>query len=50
MRKDGEKKLDKSSAEVRERVSRLLEKQKLDLHLQKIEKSFPVEVVDEQFK
>ncbi len=50
VRKDGEKKLDKSSAEVRERVSRLLEKQKLDLHLQKVEKSFPVEVVDEQFK
>ncbi|NNN05286.1 MAG: hypothetical protein HKL90_05240 [Elusimicrobia bacterium] len=50
VRKDGEKKLDKSSPEVRERVSRLLEKQKLDLHLQKVEKSFPVEVVDEQFK
>lgn len=50
VRKDGEKKLDKSSAEVRERVSRLLEKQKLDAHLQQVEKSFPVEVVDEQFK
>jgi hypothetical protein len=50
VRKDGEKPLDKSSEETRERVERLLEKQKLDRHLQQVEEKFPVEVVDEQFK
>ena len=50
VRKDAEKPLDKSDPQTRERVSRLLEKQKLDAHLQQIEKKFPVEVVDEQFK
>jgi parvulin-like peptidyl-prolyl isomerase len=50
VRKDGEKNLDKSSEETHERVERLLEKQKLDRHLQQVEEKFPVEVVDEQFK
>ena len=48
LRKDGEKKL--KFEEARERVARLLEKQKLDRYLQSIQEKFPVEVVDEQFK
>lgn len=35
---------------ARERLLRLLEKQKLDRYLQSIQEKFPVEVVDEQFK
>lgn len=50
VRKDGEKRLNADSDETRERVTRLLEKQKLDRYLQKIQDKFPVEVVDEQFK
>ena len=48
LRKDGEKKV--SLEEGRPRVARLLEKQKLDAHLQSIQAQFPVEVVDEQFR
>ncbi len=48
MRKDGEKKV--SLQDGRARVARLLEKQKLDAHLQSIQTKFPVEVVDEQFR
>ncbi|MBI5247842.1 MAG: peptidylprolyl isomerase [Elusimicrobia bacterium] len=48
LRKDGEKKV--SLEEGRSRVARLLEKQKLDAHLQSIQAKFPVEVVDEQFR
>ncbi|MBI5241567.1 MAG: peptidylprolyl isomerase [Elusimicrobia bacterium] len=36
--------------EVRDRIARLLEKQKLDRYLQSVQEKFPVEVVDEQFK
>lgn len=36
--------------ESKDRILRLLEKQRLDRHLQSIQESFPVEVVDEQFK
>lgn len=50
VRKDGEKKLSAASEETRERVSHLLEKQKLDRYLQQMQEKFPVEVVDEQFK
>jgi len=48
LRKDGEKAL--SFAEAKERVLRLLEKQKLDAYLQSMQDKFPMEVVDEQFK
>lgn len=48
LRKDGEKKV--TLEEGRARVMRLLEKQKLDAHLQSIQTKFPVEVVDEQFR
>jgi parvulin-like peptidyl-prolyl isomerase len=50
VRKDGEKRLSADDAETRERVARLIEKQKLDRYLQKVQDKFPVEVVDEQFK
>ena len=50
VRKDGEKRLSAGSEETRERVSRLIEKQKLDRYLQLEQEKFPVEVVDEQFK
>lgn len=48
LRKDGEKNV--SFEASRERIARLLEKQKLDRYLQSIQEKFPVEVVDEQFK
>lgn len=49
LRKDGEKKV--SFENGRSRVARLLEKQKLDAHLQSIQNKFPVEVIeDEQFR
>lgn len=48
LRKDGEKKV--TLEDGRPRVARLLEKQKLDAHLQAIQAKFPVEVVDEQFR
>lgn len=48
LKKDSEKKL--SFVEAQDRISRLLEKQKLDRYLQKIQEKFPVEVVDDQFK
>lgn len=48
LRKDGEKKV--TLAEGRARVAHLLEKRKLDAHLQIIQSKFPVEVVDEQFR
>ncbi|MDE2490587.1 MAG: peptidylprolyl isomerase [Elusimicrobia bacterium] len=50
LRKDGERKLSATDPETIERVKRLLEKQKLDEYLQKVEEKYPVEVVDEQFK
>ncbi|MFI5345068.1 MAG: peptidylprolyl isomerase [Elusimicrobiota bacterium] len=50
VRKDGEKRLSADSQDTRERVSRLIEKQKLDRYLQQMQERFPVEVVDEQFK
>ena len=50
LRKDAERRLSADLGETRERVSRLLEKQKLDRHLQRMQETFPVEVVDEQFK
>ena len=48
LKKDGEKTL--SFEEAKERILRLLEKQKLDHYLQTMQDKFPVEVVDEQFK
>ena len=48
VKKDGEKRLTLDQA--RQRVARLLEKQKLDAHLQNIQDKFAVEVVDEQFR
>lgn len=48
LRKDAEKKV--TFEEARDRIARLLEKQKLDRYLQSIQEKFPVEVVDEQFK
>ncbi|MEK7232463.1 MAG: peptidylprolyl isomerase [Elusimicrobiota bacterium] len=48
LRKDGERKV--TLADGRVRVAHLLEKQKLDAHLQSIQAKFPVEVVDEQFR
>lgn len=50
VKKDGERRLDPRSDETRERVARLLEKQKLDRYLQQVQDKFPVEVVDDQFK
>lgn len=50
VKKDAERRLDPASEETRERVARLLEKQKLDRYLQAMQEKFPVEVVDEQFK
>lgn len=50
IRKDGEIKLNPSDPETLDRVERLLEKQKLDAYLQRMQDKFPVEVVDEQFK
>ena len=48
MRKDAERKV--PLADGRERVARLLEKQRLDAYLQSVQDKFPVEVVDEQFR
>lgn len=48
LRKDSERPL--PFEEARPRILRLLEKQKLDRYLESIQKNFPVEVVDEQFK
>ncbi|MEK7382641.1 MAG: peptidylprolyl isomerase [Elusimicrobiota bacterium] len=50
LRKDAERKISYDGDEVRERVTRLIEKQKLDRYLQQVQEKFPVEVVDEQFK
>lgn len=50
LRKDAERTLAVENAPTRERVARLIEKQKLDLYLQRMQEKFPVEVVDEQFK
>ena len=50
VKKDAERRLSADSAETRERVTHLLEKQKLDRYLQQMQEKFPVEVVDEQFK
>jgi hypothetical protein len=50
VKKDSERRLSADSEEIRERVSHLLEKQKLDAYLQQMQEKFPVEVVDEQFK
>lgn len=48
VRKDAERTLNFDAN--RDRIARLLEKQKLDRYLQSIQEKFPVEVVDEQFK
>ncbi len=48
LKKDSAKKI--SFEKARGRVERLLEKQKLDNHLQSIQAEFPVEVLDEQFQ
>ncbi len=50
VKKDAERRLDVRSDDARERIARLLEKQKLDRYLQQMQEKFPVEVVDEQFK
>ncbi len=50
VKKDSERRLSADSEETRERVARLIEKQKLDRYLQQMQEKFPVEVVDEQFK
>lgn len=50
VKKDAERRLSVQDADTRERVARLLEKQKLDRYLQRMQEKFPVEVVDEQFK
>ncbi|MBI3564490.1 MAG: peptidylprolyl isomerase [Elusimicrobia bacterium] len=50
VKKESERRLPPNAPETRERVSRLLEKQKLDRYLQQVQEKFPVEVVDEQFK
>lgn len=50
VRKDAERRLTLSAPEIRDRVGRLLEKQKLDRYLQQVQDKFPVEVVDERFK
>lgn len=50
VKKESERRLPPQSPETRERVARLLEKQKLDRYLQQVQDKFPVEVVDEQFK
>jgi len=48
LHKDGE---DRPAFEaVRDRTMEIVEKQKLDRHLQTVQASFRVEVVDEQFK
>lgn len=48
LRKEGERR--PPAEEAKERVARLLEKQKLDRHLQTVQERFPVEIVDEEFK
>ena len=48
IKKDSEKKI--SFEDARERILRLIEKQKLDRYLQSVQEKYPVEVVDEQFK
>lgn len=50
LRKDAEHKISYDNEEQRERVTRLIEKQKLDRYLQQVQEKFPVEVVDDQFK
>ncbi len=50
VKKESENRLPVRTAETRERVVRLLEKQKFDHYLQQMQEKFPVEVVDEQFK
>lgn len=50
LRKDAEHKISYDNEEQRERVTRLIEKQKLDRHLQQVQEKFPVEVVDERLK
>lgn len=48
LRKESERRL--GIEEARERIARVMEKQKLDRYLQTVQEKFPVEVVDEQFK
>jgi len=50
LRKDAEHKISYDNEEARERVTRLIEKQKLDRYLQQVQEKHPVEVVDDQFK
>jgi peptidyl-prolyl cis-trans isomerase C len=48
LRKEGERR--PPVEESKERVARLLEKQKLDRYLQTVQEKYPVEIVDEEFK
>jgi len=48
LRKEGRRAL--AYEQARERIARLIEKQKLDRYLRSISEKFPVEVVDDQFK
>jgi len=48
IKKEGERRLEYDAA--RDRILRLIEKQKLDRYLQTIQEKYPVEVLDEQFK
>lgn len=48
LKKDSDKNI--SFDEARERIMKLLEKQKLDRYLQSVQEKYPVEVVDDQFK
>jgi len=50
LRKDAERRLSYDNPQARERVSRLIERQKLDRYLQQVQEKNQVEVVDEQFK
>lgn len=50
VKKDAERRLKADEPETRQRVARLLEKQKLDRYLRQVQERFPVEVVDDQFK
>jgi parvulin-like peptidyl-prolyl isomerase len=50
VKKEGERRLPAQSDEVRQRVSHVIEKQKLDRYLQEIQEKYPVEVVNEEFK
>jgi parvulin-like peptidyl-prolyl isomerase len=48
IRKDSQRKV--AFEKYQERFIQILEKQKLDNYLQSLQKKFPVEILDEQFK